>query len=41
MLKVTKGTTTITRFVKSNLRNLVLNVLSQGGSSGGAKVEKE
>lgn len=39
MLKVTKGTTAITRFVKSNLRNLVLNVLSQGGSSGGAKNE--
>ena len=39
MLKVKRGTTAITRFVKSNLRNLVLNVLSQGGSSGGAKNE--
>lgn len=39
MLKVTSGITKILRFTKSNLRNLVLNVLSQGGSNAGAKNE--
>ena len=32
MLKIDYGTTTITRFLESNLRNLVLNVLGQGVS---------
>lgn len=41
MLKVTSGKTTITRFLESKLRNLVLTAFSQGFSSGGAKTEKE
>lgn len=41
MIKITSGKTTITRFLESKMRNLVLNALEQGFGSGGSTNESK